>query len=243
MNSRLMLFLLALSLSACGANDAPTATAAAPAAAAAPAIDAQGNVAPALPVAQGSAPVAGVDYFELPQGAPYAPLDGQVEVAEVFGYTCGHCANFEPLLAAWKTALPPGVRFTPVPAALGGYWITFAQAFYAAEQLGVREKSHQAMFDALHLQHSLGPDSSPQQIAAFYAQYDVDPKTFVDTMQGFAVNAKVNQSRQFAVRSRIEGTPSLIIDGKYLVPADTRGYEHMLRTAGYLVAQQRAASK
>jgi thiol:disulfide interchange protein DsbA len=238
MNPRLMLLLLVLSLSACGVNDAPTAAAVAPAAAAA-----QGSVPPEPPVAQGPAPVTGVDYFELPQGAPYAPLDGQVEVAEVFGYTCGHCANFEPLLAAWKTTLPPGVRFTPVPAALGGYWVTFAQAFYAAEQLGVREKSHQAMFDALHLQHSLGPNSSPEQIAAFYAQYGVDPKTFVDTMQGFAVSTKVDQSRQFAVRSRIEGTPSLIIDGKYLVPVDARGYEHMLRTTGYLVAQQRAASR
>lgn len=243
MNPRLMLLLLVLSLSACDANDAPTATAATPASAAAPTLGAQGSVTPAPSVAQGSAPVAGVDYFELPQGAPYAPLDGQVEVAEVFGYTCGHCANFEPLLVAWKTTLPPGVRFTPVPAALGGYWVTFARAFYAAEQLGVSEKSHQAMFDALHLQHSLSPDSSPEQIAAFYAQYGVDPRIFVDTMQGAAVGAKINQSRQFAVRSRIEGTPSLIVDGRYLVAADARGYEHMLRTTGYLVAQQRAASR
>ena len=238
MNPRLILLLLVLSLSACGANDAPTSPASAPVAAAA-----QGSAPPEPPVGQGSAPAAGVDYFELPQGAPYAPLDGQVEVAEVFGYTCGHCANFEPLLAAWKATLPPDVRFTPVPAALGGYWVTFAQAFYAAEQLGIREKSHQAMFDALHLRHSLGPDSSPQQIAAFYAQYGVDPKTFIDTMQGAAVGTRINQSRQFAVRSRIEGTPSLIVDGKYLVAADARGYEHMLRTTGYLVTQQRAASR
>lgn len=243
MNPRLMLLSLVLSLSACGANESPSATATIPAATTAPASDAMGSVPPGPLVAQGPAPVVGADYLELPQGAPYAPLDGQVEVAEVFGYTCGHCANFEPLLAAWKTTLPPGVRFTPVPAALGGYWVTFAQAFYAAEQLGVRERSHQAMFDALHRQHSLGPDSSPEQIAAFYAQYGVDPRTFVETMQNLAVRAKVDQSRQFAVRSRIEGTPSLIIDGKYLVPVDARGYEHMLRTAGYLVAQQRAASK
>lgn len=234
MNPRLILLSLALSLSACGVNDAPSA----PSALAAPVATAATATAAAAAI-----PVAGTDYLELPQGAPYAPLDGHVEVAEVFGYTCGHCANFEPLLATWKTTLPAGVRFTPVPAALAGHWVTFARAFYAAEQFGIREKSHQAMFDALHLQHSLGQDSPPERIAGFYARYGVDPKAFVEAMQSVAVDARVNQSRQFAVRSRIEGTPSLVIDGKYLVSADARGYEHMLRTAGYLVAQQRAALK
>ncbi|MEO6102524.1 MAG: thiol:disulfide interchange protein DsbA/DsbL [Pseudoxanthomonas sp.] len=241
MSPRLISLSLLLLLSACGANDAPPATA--PVASAAPTTVAGEHLRPRPLAAQNSAPMAGTDYFELPQGAPYAPLDGQVEVVEVFGYTCGHCARFEPLLVAWKTTLPPGVRFTPVPAALGGYWVTFAQAFYAAEQLGIREKSHEAMFAALHVQHSLGPDSSPEQIARFYAQFGVDPNTFVETMHSSAVDAQVNQSRQFAVRSRIEGTPSLIIDGKYLVPVDARGYEHMLGTAAYLVAQQHAALK
>lgn len=236
---RLMLFSLVLSLCACGAGEPPSTT---PAADPAQVAAADGSAGPAPAATQGAAPVAGTDYFELPQGAPYAPLNGQVEVAEVFGYTCGHCANFEPLLVAWKGTLPPGVRVTPVPAALGGYWVTFAQAFYAAEQFGIREKSHRAMFDALHLQHSLSPTSTPEQIAAFYAQYGVDPNAFAETMQGPVVADLINRSREFAVRSRIEGTPSLIIDGKYLVPVDQRGYEHMLRTASYLVAQQRAAA-
>ena len=233
---RLMLFSLILSLCACGPGDAPSTTSAAPATSAAATDGSTG-------LAQAAAPVVGTDYFELPQGAPYAPLNGQVEVAEVFGYTCGHCANFEPLLVAWKATLPPGVRVTPVPAALGGYWVTFAQAFYAAEQFGIREKSHRAMFDALHLQHTLGPTSTPEEIATFYAQYGVDPKAFAETMQGPVVAGLINRSREFAVRSRIEGTPSLIIDGKYLVPVDQRGYEHMLRTAGYLVVQQRAVAQ
>ena len=62
-------------------------------------------------------------------------------------------------------------------------------------------------------------------------------------MQGPAVAASVAQARRFAERSRVESTPTLIIDGKYLVPVDDRGYEHMLRTASYLVAQQHARLK
>lgn len=192
---------------------------------------------------EGPIPTAGVDYVELPDGQPYAPRDGQVEVAEVFGYVCSHCANFEPLFVAWKSGLPADVKVSLVPAALGGPWVTYAQAFYAAETLGVLEQSHEAVFSALHRQHSLSPAATPEQIGSFYAQFGVDPKTFTNTMQGFAVGSSINRSRQFAVRSRIEGTPSLVIDGRYLVSADQRGYGPMLRTAEYLIAQRRAALK
>ncbi|KHM90302.1 dihydroneopterin aldolase, partial [Xanthomonas vesicatoria] len=46
-------------------------------------------------------PVEGEDYTLIDGGQPYAPLAGKVEVVEVFGYTCPHCAHFEPTLEAW----------------------------------------------------------------------------------------------------------------------------------------------
>jgi len=238
-------------LVACEPQKAPpaTATTAAPTSEVTQAAPPASNTGVATPAAgappawEGPIPAAGVDYMELPNGQPYAAPNGQVEVAEVFGYVCSHCANFEPLFVAWKNELPADVKVSLVPAALGGEWVTFAQAFYAAETLGVLEQSHEAVFGALHRQHSLSPAATPEQIGLFYAQFGVDPKTFTSTMQSFAVAASIARSRQFAVRSRIEGTPSLVIDGRYLVSVDQRGYGTMLRTAGYLVAQRRAALK
>ena len=78
-----------------------------------------------LPLGAIAAPaplVEGTDYVEIASPAPYAPLAGKIEVAEVFGYTCSHCAHFEPQLAAWAAKLPKDVRFSPVPAAFGGPW-------------------------------------------------------------------------------------------------------------------------
>ena len=108
-----------------------------------------------LPVATLAAPpapalVEGMDYEVIPDGKPFAPAKGRIEVAEVFGYTCIHCAHLEPILATWKKTLPRDVKLTPVPAAFGGYWIPYARAFFAAQQLGVQERTHQAVFDALH---------------------------------------------------------------------------------------------
>ena len=252
MKSRIaLLLLIALPLlAACGPQKAPadvttagsagktTATASS-----ASAGETATSVAVAPPAWEGPIPTAGVDYVELANGQPYAPPNGQVEVAEVFGYICSHCANFEPLFDAWKSKLPADVKISLVPASLGGPWVTYAQAFYAAETLGVVEQSHEAVFAALHQQRSLSPTATPEQIGSFYAQFGVDAKTFTSTMQGFAVGASINRSRQFAVRSRIEGTPSLVIDGKYLVSVDRRGYGPMLRTAEFLIAQRRAALK
>ena len=217
------------------AAPAPAATTEAPAA----------EAAPAAPVAAtppgGPAPVAGTDYVEIPNGQPYAPLNGNIEVAEVFGYTCPHCAQFEPLITAWKRKQPADVRVIPVPAAFGGYWVTYARAFFAAETLGVLEKSHDAMFNALHVQRSLGLDAKPEQIGAFYAQYGVDAKTFASTMQSFGVETKLNRAKQFAMRTKIEGTPSIVVNGKYTVSVDQRGYDAMFNTVEHLVARERAA--
>ena len=191
----------------------------------------------------GPAPVAGTDYVELANGQPYAPLNGQVEVVEVFGYTCPHCAQFEPLITAWKRKQPADVRVTPVPAAFGGYWETYARAFFAAETLGVLEKSHEQMFNAIHVARQLGLDATPEQIGKFYEQYGVDAKTFANTMRSFGVETKLNRAKQFATRSQIEGTPSIVVNGKYLVNVDQRGYEHMFNTVEHLAAQARAGAK
>ena len=191
----------------------------------------------------GPAPVAGTDYVELANGQPYAPLNGQVEVVEVFGYTCPHCAQFEPLITAWKRKQPADVRVTPVPAAFGGYWETYARAFFAAETLGVLEKSHEQMFNAIHVARQLGLDATPEQIGKFYEQYGVDAKTFANTMKSFGVETKLSRAKQFATRSQIEGTPSIVVNGKYLVNVDQRGYDPMFNTVEHLAAQARAEAK
>ena len=237
----------------------PAATEAAPAATPAPATEgtaAEGataapaatNAAPATPVpAQarlvGPEPVAGTDYVAIEGGQPFQPATGKVEVAEIFGYVCPACARFQPLISSWKAGLPSDVSFVYVPAAFGGTWDNYARAFYAAETLGVQEKTHDALYSAIHIEQTLkgerGSDSV-QDIANFYGKYGVDPKTFADTMGSFGVAAKVNRGKQFAQRSKIAGTPSLIINGKYLVKG--KGYEDMLRIADHLIARERAAN-
>ena len=193
-------------------------------------------------LARAADPVAGTDYVVIPDGKPYAPLDGKVEVVEVFGYTCIHCAHFQPVVAAWQKKQPPSVRFTPVPAAFGGYWMPYARAYYAAAKLRVLGKTHDAMFKALHETGSLPiQNATAGEIATFYAGYGVDPKAFVAAMDSPATDLLLDRSRDFAVAAGIEGTPTIVVNGKYRVTA--RNFDDTLRVTDYLIAKERAARK
>lgn len=199
---------------------------------------------PAAAFAATAAPlVEGKDYELIANPAPFEPLAGKkVEVAEVFGYTCGHCAHFEPQLHAWSTKLPADVRFTPVPAVFGGQWDSYARAYYAAEQLGVAKRGHQAMFDALHERRSLPMQNvSPQELAGFYANYGVIPDKFIETLKDPKVDQKLKSAREFAMRTGVRGTPSLIVNGKYLVKGSD--FSDMLRITDALIARERGAAK
>lgn len=189
----------------------------------------------------GAAPVAGTDYVEITGGQPFAPQPGKIEVVEIFGYTCPHCANFQPVLAPWKARLPADVQFTSLAAPFGGYWIPYARAYYAARTLGVLDRTHGAMFRALHDERRLPMSRpTPQEIAGFYAGYGVEPEQFVQAMADPAIDAEFERVNAFIQRSGVEGTPTLIVNGKYRVLG--KSFQDMLRIADQLVARERAAS-
>lgn len=247
-----LLFAL-LALAACSQTEAPSAAtppvaepavaaAATSPAAATAATTEPASVVPAGPIVPptGPAPVAGSDYAEIAGGQPFAPGTGKIEVVEVFSYTCPHCASFEPMLVAWKAKLPADVAVVPVAGPFGANPMPFAKAFYAAQTMGLLDKSHEAMFRAVHLEKSLPvANVTPEEIGAFYAKFGANPQQFVSTMASFAVDAKVKRGIQFMQRSGVDSSPTLVVDGKYRVTAKT--LEDSLRIAEHLIAQERAA--
>ncbi len=196
-----------------------------------------------MPLALSAAPQApglqeGRDYERIAAPGPFQPLDGRIEVVEVFGYTCPHCAHFEPQLAAWAAKLPKDVRFTPVPAAFGGPWDAWARAYYAADQLGVAKRSHAAVFKALHEDGSLPMQNvSPQELATFYKPFGASEAAYIAALKSDTVQEKLRQAREFAQRTKIPGTPALVINGQYLVKGQS--FEDQLRIASALIAQAR----
>lgn len=255
LRNALFLSLLLSLVAACSKTDTPAetaapapadqtatiaaATGAAPADVPAPAPDAPNNNQPVAP--QGAAPVAGTDYIDIEGGQPWQPVAGKIEVAEMFNYICPACYSFDPTLRSWKAKQPADVNLVYVPAQFRPDFVPYAKAFFAAQSLGIEEKSHQAVYQAIHIQHSIPAEGDPPdeaKVAAFYAQYGVSADQFLNTMKSFAVTGRINKANQFMARSKVEGTPSLIVNGKYLVKG--RSWEDMLRITDHLIARERA---
>ena len=179
-----------------------------------------------------------MDYVQIPNGQPLQPLDGQVEVVEVFAYWCGHCFAFEPSIEAWEKKLPADVRFTPIPLS-GGANDTMARVYYAAETTGQIDKVHHAMFNGIHVERALPPNADADQILAYLGKKGVDTKSLGEAMNSFAMTARLAQGLQFAQRSGVEGTPTLIVNGKYRILG--KSPDEQLQIANGLIAQERTA--
>jgi thiol:disulfide interchange protein DsbA len=197
----------------------------------------------ALAQAPTPTPVAGTDYIEISNGRPLEPADGKVVVEEFFNYICPACNSFEPFFAAWKARLPAHVKLVHVPASFSPTFVQYARAYYAAQTFNVADKAHAAVYQAIHQAHSL-PDErerpNEEKIAAFYASYGVDSQQFLAAMRSFAVDLKVRRANELMMRSRIQSTPSLVVNGRYLVRGNT--YQDMLRIADFLIAKEHAAA-
>ena len=192
--------------------------------------------------AQAQTPVAGTDYIEISNGRPLDPAEGVV-VEEFFNYICPACNAFEPLFVAWAAKLPEGVKLVHVPASFRPDFVPYAKAYYASQSLNVAEKAHAAVYQAIHRTRTLpaeGQRPDEEKIAAFYADYGVEAAQFLAAMKSFAVDLKVRRAAEHMARSRIPSTPSLVINGRYLVRGNS--YADMLRIADYLVEKERTAS-
>ena len=188
-----------------------------------------------------AAPVAGEDYVLIDDGQPYQPLAGKkIEVVEVFGYWCHHCAEFQPKVEAWKQALPADVRFTYVPAVFSDD-DPYARAFFAAADAGALGRTHDELFSAIHDDRILATNATLDEIAWFYGEHGLVPAKMKVAMTSPATTARLQRARDFALRSGVEGTPALVINGRYRVRGRT--HDDTLRIASQLIAQLRAARR
>lgn len=200
-------------------------------------------VVPGLSVAQAAAgaPRVGTDYEVISPAQPTFGAPGKIEVAEVFSYHCPACADFNPYFERWKANAPADVRVTYVHAAFGGAIDNLARGFYAAETLGATQRTHTPFFRAFHVDRKI-TTGSLEEVADVYASLGLDRKQVLDTMNSFGVTSRVNRSKQFAQRTGVNGTPTVVINGKYRVYLTRdRGGEGMLQTIDALLARERAS--
>lgn len=169
----------------------------------------------------------GVNYKLIEPAVPPSSPPGKVEVVEVFWYACGHCYLLEPKLETWaRTGKAPYVDFVRQPATWNDVLKTHARVFYTAELLGKLPQLHADIFREVNLKGNRL--DTPESIEAYFVSRGVPKADFEKAFASFAVESKVRRADDLNRRYRITGTPTVIVNGKYMTDVGMAGSEESL---------------
>lgn len=179
----------------------------------------------------------GAEYLKLASPQKTASPD-KIEVVELFWYACPHCYYLEPHLEKWLETKADDVEFVRLPAILGPSWELLAKAWYTSELLGVSDKTHIALFEAIHKRRV--KIDTEDKVRSLFASNGVSADDFDKTFGSFAVAVKVNNARLLTRRYAITGVPTLIVNGKYSTTATLAGGNpDLIEVLDYLVDEER----
>jgi thiol:disulfide interchange protein DsbA len=183
--------------------------------------------------------VEGRNYTQLSPPQPVA-VAGKIELIEFFGYWCPHCRALEPVLEEWLRKPPADLSFRRVPVAWQAAQEPYQRLFFALEAVGAPATIHQKVFQAVQMQGMRL--ELPAAQAAFASANGIDAKKLTDAMSGFAVASKARVAAQVAQTYRIDGVPTLVVQGRYLTSPEKAGSdESALQVVDALIRKARAA--
>lgn len=195
----------------------------------------------------------GQNYFLVVPAQPTSLPKGKVEVTEVFSYGCIVCNRFAPYMRKLKTSLPANVVVNYLPAGFNPPedWPMFQRAYLTAEILGVADRAHEAMFDAVWKTGELAIlDPSGRSIkkqlptiedAARFCNRvtGVSTAEFIAAAKSMGVETRVGQADSLIVRYRVSSTPTMIVNGKYRLDIVSAGSEDkVIELVKWLVAKE-----
>jgi thiol:disulfide interchange protein DsbA len=186
-------------------------------------------------------PVQGKHYKLLQPAQPTNVAPGKVEVVEVFWYACGHCYLLEPKLEAWdRKGRPADAQLVRLPAMWNNTLKTHARVFYTMELLGKPELNPEIWREINVKGNRL---DTPAAIEAFFTSHGVSKAEFQKVFAGFAIDSKLMKAEDLNRRYRITGTPTVIVNGKYVTDVGMAGGEEQLfQVINALVAKERPKS-
>jgi thiol:disulfide interchange protein DsbA len=142
------------------------------------------------------------------------------------------------------------MRYLPAAFRADEDWPAFQRAFFAADAMGLVDKTHDAMFDAVWKEGSLkindpvtrrlvNPMPTIEDIGKFYAKYGVSADDFVGTANSFAVNAKMKRADAQIKAYGVDSTPTIIVNGKWrMTGVSAGGMDKLPDLVAYLVAKE-----
>jgi protein dithiol oxidoreductase (disulfide-forming) len=178
----------------------------------------------------------GRDYNLIPQQP--TPDASKIEVLEFFQYGCIHCFHLEPVMSEWEKKLPKDVVVRRMPLSFDPSRMQHVRMYYALEALNRVSDLHIRAFNAIHLDKRFL--MTPEDQADYFSKFNVDKAKYLELYNSFTVQSKARAAQQAFVNFKIEATPAVVINGRYLVMSGQGGHAQTLRTVDALIDKVRA---
>jgi thiol:disulfide interchange protein DsbA len=158
-------------------------------------------------------PKSGVEYVTLAQPQPVQATGKKVEVIEFFMYHCPHCNALEPQLEQWVKKQGANIQFKRVHLPFSGPNDPEAHLYLTLDAMGKAEEFQTKVFKAWHVDHlRLNTDAA---IIDWVSKNGIDRNKFLDVWNSFGVITKLHRLPQITTDYKVDGVPTMIIDGKY----------------------------
>lgn len=188
----------------------------------------------------------GVNYTRLVPAQPTSVPAGQVEVLEFFWYGCPHCYAIDPLVESWRKAKPAYVSFSRVPVMWSEGHRSTARLYYTLESMGKLEQLHGEVFKEIHVNGDPLVAGDPNDAAgaeriqtAFVKKFGISEDAFKKAYHSFGVETALQRADQLVQRYRVEGVPTIVINGKYTADVRSAGSpERLISMVSDLAAQE-----
>lgn len=153
-----------------------------------------------------------VDYRVIPQ----QPVESgeRIEVLDFFFYACPYCNDLLPYLERWQKRNAAEIVFRHVPVVRHDSWVPLAKTYFTLEAMGEAGRLHSAVYRSYHVDElSMSQDSV---IAEWAEKNGLDREKFMMIYRSEETRQKVERARKMTTDYDIHGTPSIVVDGKYL---------------------------
>ena len=160
-------------------------------------------------------PKNGVDFQTLAAAQPVQATGKKVEVIEFFAYHCPACNALEPAFNQWVKKQGDNIVLRRIHLPFQGPADPEAHLFLTLEAMGKLEEFHGKVFRAVHVERKrLMTDDA---IIDWAVKNGLDKAKFMETWNSFGVTTKLRRLGQLQASYKVTGTPTIIIDGKYVV--------------------------
>lgn len=179
-------------------------------------------------------PVEGKEYTVLAAPQPTQAVGKKVEVIEFFAYHCGACNAFEPTLNSWAQKHGDKIVMRRIPLPFMGASDPEARLFLTLDAMGVLDQYHHRVFRAVHVERKrLDSDDA---IVSWATSSGLDRTKFLAAWNSFGVTTKLKRLQATAENYKVSSTPSLVVDGKYVLSPSTVMNANNLKDAGQVMS-------